>query len=149
MKKFSLFLVMITSITILHAQQTSQDTLQEYTGKYKFPAGSVIAEVTITLDSGVLHGYSDMGNSELREIVKDTFEVVAYGGTATFKRDSAGKIISVHIIVGDTDIEGQKSDSLSLSSIYEWFDQKLFQNQIKTIFIYHSAKNTYLYFKTS
>jgi len=131
---------------ILNAQQTPQDSLQEYTGKYKFPDGSIIAEVTVTLDSGILHGYSDMGSSELKKITKDTFEVVAYGGFATFKRDSTGKIISVHIIVGDTNIEGQKTDSLSLSKTYNWFDRKLFIDEVKGNLIYFLSKNRVLAF---
>lgn len=146
MKIFFLFLMLVITTTILHAQTPSQDSLKEYTGKYKFPEGSTITEVTVTLDNGILYGSSDMGSSELRRIVKDTFEVVAYGGMATFKRDSSGKVSGVHIVVGDTNIEGEKKDSLSLSKIYNLYPQDLFHDRLKESFIYLSSKVSTLKF---
>ena len=51
MRKFFLLLLTITSFTILNAQQTlPTDSLQEYTGKYKFPEGSVVTEITVVLE---------------------------------------------------------------------------------------------------
>ena len=58
------------------------DSLQQYTGKYTFPDGSPA----------------------------DVYEVVAFGGTATFKRKE-GKVTGVQILVGDVNIEGTKSES--------------------------------------
>ena len=70
----------------LHAQQTNlQDTLQQYTGKNKFPDGSVITEVTVTIENGGLLANSAMDSSELWKTKGDVFEVVAYGATATFR----------------------------------------------------------------
>jgi hypothetical protein len=111
MKK-GFFLFFVLAITfILQAQPTNlQDTLQEYTGKYKFPDGSVITEVMVTIENGVLTGSSAMGSSELRKTEGDIFEVVAYSGTATFKRNTENKIIGVHLVVGDIDIEGTKTE---------------------------------------
>ena len=70
----------------LHAQQTNlQDTLQQYTGKYRFPDRSVVTEVTVAIENGGLLANSAMGSSELRKTEGDVFEVVAYGATATFR----------------------------------------------------------------
>jgi restriction endonuclease Mrr len=93
-----------------------QDTLQHYVGKYKFPEGSVVAEITVSVENGVLMASSVMGNAELKKIETDVFEIVGYGGTATFKRNSDGKVITVQIIVGDINMEGTKTElSIRLS----------------------------------
>lgn len=116
MKKIFFLLFAITSVLILHAQQTPQpDTLQQYTGKYKFPDGSVVTEITVTLENGVLMANSVMGSSELRKTEGDMFEVVAYGGLATFKRNAEGKISGVQILVGDITLEGTKTEGMTIN----------------------------------
>src|SRR5262245_21289768 len=82
----------------LVAAQTPQDTLQHYVGKYKFPEGSVITELTVSVENGVLMGSSPLGSAELKKMETDVFEIVGYGGTATFKRNGDGKVITVQII---------------------------------------------------
>src|ERR1700730_8453341 len=116
MQKAILFLLIIfTGFSAVKAQPTpQQDSLKQYTGKYKFPEGSIVTEVTVTLDNNILTANSAMGSSELRKTDGDIFEIVAYAGTATFKRNTEGKISGVRIVVGDTDIEGTKTgDSVS------------------------------------
>lgn len=111
MKKLILFFFAISSSFILSAQQTPQtDSLTEYTGKYKFPEGSEVTEIKVGIENGILWAYSDKGNSELKKIEKDVFEVVQYTGTATFKRDVNGKINLLHIEVGDLIMDGTKSE---------------------------------------
>jgi hypothetical protein len=90
--------------------QTPQDTLQHYVGKYKFPDGSVVTEITVSVENGTLMASSTLGNAELKKIETDVFEIVGYGGTATFKRNSDGKVITVQIIVGDINMEGTKTE---------------------------------------
>ena len=119
MKKLFFLLFAVTTVLILHAQQTPPpDTLQQYTGKYKFPDGSVVTEVTVALESGMLMANSVMGSSELRKTEGDVFEVVAYGGQATFKRNTEGKISGVQIIVGDIILEGTKTEGIFLAVNY-------------------------------
>ncbi len=115
MRKFLLFFFAVSSSFILYAQQTPQaDSLKEYTGKYTFPEGSEVTVVKVVIENGVLWANSDQGNSELKKIEKDVFEVVAYTGVATFKRDEAGKINGIHIEVGDMILDGKKAEEPSL-----------------------------------
>ena len=115
MRKFFLLLFAITGFVTLNAQQAPTDSLQEYIGKYKFPEGSAVTEVTVALENGVLYASSAQGNSELKKIEKDIFEVVAYSGKATFKRDEQAKLKGVTIEIDDLVLEGTKEESSSLS----------------------------------
>ena len=115
MKKFFLFLIMSISFLTVNAQT---DSLNQYTGKYKFPDGSVVTEIIVTLDSTGLIANSAMGSSELKRTEGDVFEILAYGGIATFKRNAENKISGVHIQVGDIDMEGTKTEEAPLSEIF-------------------------------
>ena len=109
MTKLLLFVIAVSGTFILSAQQTSkQDSLKEYTGKYKFPKGSDVTEIRVVVENGELWAKSDKGDSELRRIEKDTFEVVTYTGTATFKRNRKSKVNGLHIAVGDLKMDGKK-----------------------------------------
>ena len=110
MKKILFTTLCFLTFTVMRAQ-TPQDTLQHYIGKYKFPEGSVVTEVTVTVENGALMASSVMGNAELRKMETDIYEIVGYGGTATFKRNADGKVITVQIIVGDINIEGTKTEA--------------------------------------
>jgi hypothetical protein len=108
MRKLVLSFFAISLSIIAVAQQDT--TLQQYTGKYKFPEGSVVTEVTVAIENGVLLANSPMGSSELKKTEADVFEIVAYGGTATFKR-TEGKVSGVQMIVGDMILEGTKAEN--------------------------------------
>ncbi len=96
------------------------DSLQEYTGKYKFPDGSPVTEIGVVVESGLLTATSVMGNSELRKTdTKDVFEVVAYAGTATFTRSDDGKIKTLRIQVQDIDMEGTKEGGWAIAGYRE------------------------------
>jgi len=112
MKYFFLSLLVIIGFLPVNAQA---DSLQQYTGKYKFPDGSVVTEIIVTLDSTVLTANSAMGSSELKKTEGDIFEIVAYGGIATFKRNAENKISGVQILVGDINMEGTKTEGLMIS----------------------------------
>lgn len=112
---FACCLLLVTCVT-----QAQTDTLQEYTGKYKFPDGSPVTEIGVTLENGILTATSVMGNSELRKTdTKDVFEVVAYAGTATFRRGEDSKIKSLRIQVQDVDMEGTRSEGIAVSGYRE------------------------------
>ncbi len=106
MKK-TLFSFLVIFFTMAVSAQT--DTLQEYTGKYKFPEGNPVSEISVVVEGGILTATSAMGNSELKKTdTKDVFEVVAYAGTATFNRGDDGKIKTMRVQVQDVDMEGTK-----------------------------------------
>ena len=48
--------------------------------------------------------------SELRQMNADIFQIVAFNSRTAFKRNSEGKVTGVQIIVGDTNMEGQKTE---------------------------------------
>lgn len=113
MKKTLLSLFVVLCFSAAHAQA---DSLQEYTGKYKFPEGSPVTEIGVIIENASLVATSAMGNSELKKTdSKDVFEIVAYGGTATFKRNGDGKVNLVLIQVQDISMEGTKSEGVYIS----------------------------------
>jgi hypothetical protein len=113
MKKFILSILVLVSFIAVNAQQDT--TLQKYVGKYKFPDGSPVTEINVTIENGVLTATSAMGSTELKKTeTEHVFEVVVYSGLATFKKNTEGKINGVQIVVGDMTLEGTKVESSSL-----------------------------------
>ena len=114
MKKIFFSLLIVFGFLAVNAQT---DSLKQYTGKYKFPDGSPVTEITITVENGLLMASSAMGSTEFRPTsTRDVFEVVAYGGTATFKRKEE-KVTGLQILVGDVNMEGEKTEGLHLGWI--------------------------------
>lgn len=106
MKKLFLSLWVTCGLLVVNAQT---DSLQQYTGKFKFPEGSPVIEITVVLEDGILNANSAIGNSELRKTdTRDVFDIVAYSGTATFSRTDEGKIKTMRVQVQDIDMEGVK-----------------------------------------
>ena len=115
MKKILFSLVVVLAFTAASAQT---DSLQQYVGKYKFPDGSPVTEITVTVEKGLLMAGSAMGSTEFKPTSsRDVFEIVAYGGTATFRKKE-GKVTSVFIQVGDTEIEGTKTEGIVLTTAF-------------------------------
>jgi hypothetical protein len=113
MKKIIFALIFTVGFTAIYAQT---DSLQEYTGKFKFPEGSPVSEIGVVIENGVLTATSAMGNSELKKTdTKDVYEIVAYSGTATFKRNAEGKITTLLIQVQDITMEGTKSEGVLIN----------------------------------
>ncbi len=112
MKK--IFLAFFVTVAGFSAN-AQKDSLQHYIGKYNFPDGSPVTEIVMTLDSGLLMATSAMGSTEFKPTsTPGVFEIVAYGGTATFKR-TEGKVTGVQILVGDVNIEGTKTEGLTIA----------------------------------
>lgn len=108
MKKIFLF---ILGFAVFNSAIAQSDSLNHYSGKYTFPEGSPVTEINVVIEGGVLSASSSMGSTELKKTdTKDVFEIVVYGGTATFKRNAEGKVIAVQIVVGDISMEGSKSE---------------------------------------
>ena len=120
-KIFFCTILLGVAVAAIHAQ-TPQDTLQHYVGKYKFPDGSVVTEVVVTVENGTLFANSAIGNAELKKIEIDVFEIVGFGGTATFKRNGDGKVDRVQIIVGDVNMEGSKTES----GLHQMWNERIF-----------------------
>jgi len=66
----------------------------------------------------VLTASSAIGSSELKRREGDIFDVVAYGGTAIFKRNDEKKVTKLQVQVNDLDMEGEKAAEGSLSAIF-------------------------------
>jgi hypothetical protein len=112
MKKLITFCLGIIAFVFVHAQ--SDSTLKDYVGKYSFPSGSVVSEVSVSLDStnGVLTMYASAGNSVLEKTTdKDTYSIIAFQGTAVFKRNDNKKVIGIVIDAMSYHLEGTKSES--------------------------------------
>ena len=107
MKRILVVLLLMIGVgTAVHAQQDS--TMQQYAGKYIFPQGSAVSEAMVNFESGVLSISSAIGSATLSKIETDRFSIVEYNGTAEFKRNDAGKIVSIHVVVADLDVTGTK-----------------------------------------
>ena len=116
-KLFLFFFATICFVAIAQAQTPTDSTLQEYVGKYKFPDGSVVAEVTVALDNGALTMSSSAGVSPLEKQSEDLYTITQFQGTAKFNRDSNKKIIGVSINAMGYVLEGVKSES---TLVREW-----------------------------
>lgn len=116
-KLIFLFCVSMGFVFMVNAQQTPpQDTtFQEFTGKYKFPDGSVISEAMVALENGALTVTSSAGVSALEKQGEDLFTITQFQGTAKFNRDANRKIIGVSINAMGYQLEGTKSDSIAFT----------------------------------
>ena len=106
MKKI-FFLCLAVCLYVTASAQTDT-TLQQYTGKYKFPDGSVISEAQITLEGGSLSVTSSAGVSPLEKQGEDLFAITQFQGTAKFKRDANKKVVGVSISAMGYELEGTK-----------------------------------------
>jgi hypothetical protein len=115
----SLSLVVLGVAAIAQADST----LKPYTGRYIFPVGSATPEAIVSLESGNLTISSSLGSATLSKINADVFSIVEYNGTATFKRNDAGKINAIHVQVADLDLTGTRDESY----IWWWRHHLLFK----------------------
>ena len=130
MKKSFLLLFLICTGALITQAQKSEAPLKDYTGVYVFPEGSVVPEVEVILQDSLLMMNATAGNSELVRIEKDLFNVVAFNGTAQFKRDEAGKVIGVHIEAAGYILDGTKKEGQPMTIT--------FRPQIQSFWSIHS-----------
>jgi hypothetical protein len=114
-RSFLLLSVLLLIIVAANAQDSTQR--KDYLGKYKFPEGSVVPEVEVLIENGMLMMNSSAGTSSLELIKGDTFTIVAFNGTAAFKRNDAKKVIGVHIDAGGYILDGVKDSTTTMKSI--------------------------------
>lgn len=123
MKKLLMICLLLSSITWVHAQ-SKDSTLQDFIGKYKFPEGSIVAEVTVSAEGEGLVMGSSIGTSALVKIGDDLFSITAYDGSAQFKRDTNKKVIGVSINAGGYALEGTRSDGIAIDKMSAVFIHK-------------------------
>lgn len=110
--KYILFFILTAIASVaLQAQDTSS---YQYLGKYKFPDGSVVAGVEVTMDNGTLVMSSSAGVSNLALLGRDSFNIVSFNGFAVFRRNDNKKVVAVHIEASGYILDGPK-DSTAVS----------------------------------
>ncbi len=117
MKKwFLLCCLSVCLISVAQAQQTppKDSTLKQFVGKYVFPDGSVVAEVTVAIEDTTLTMSSSAGTTLLEKKGEDLYIIVQYQGTAKFNRDANKKVIGVSIDAMGYQLEGTKTDAIAL-----------------------------------
>ena len=99
MKKMILAMATVLFSVVAFSQEvpTSDSTLKQYTGTYKFPEGSVVAEIAVLIDGGSLVMSASAGTSPLEKREEDLFFIVQFQGTAKFNRDANRKVVCVTI----------------------------------------------------
>lgn len=103
--KFYFLMAFCVAMISANAQDS---TFKELTGRYKFPAGSVIDEANVSVENAALTMSSSAGTSTLERIKGDTFNVVSFNGICIFKRDDAKKINGVHVDASGYILDGVK-----------------------------------------
>lgn len=121
MKRILLFFMFSMGLaTLAQAQQTpapAKDTiLQQFVGKYVFPEGSVVPDVTVAIEEGALVMASTQGNSALEKQSDDLYTIVQFQGTAKFNRDAGKKITGVSINAMGYQLEGTKEETKTMAS---------------------------------
>ena len=80
-------------------------------GKYKFSEGSIVPDATVTNENGTIIMTTSAGSSELVKQNEDVYTIVAFQGTAAFKRNDAKKVIGVVIDAMGYHLEGTKEQA--------------------------------------
>ena len=120
MKK--IILSILTSIFIVSANGQSDPApkppLSDFVGRYVFPEGSVVPEVTVAQSGEALTITSAAGSSVLTELGRDSFTIVEFSGLAVFKRGEDKKVNAIHIEAQGYVLDGQKQSGGSWSFTY-------------------------------
>lgn len=115
MKRIFLFIAIIVTASSVYSQADS--TLKEYTGRFVFPEGSIIADATVVLEGDQLSMVTSVGTSALTKAGIDSFTIVEYSGLAVFKRSDAKVINGVHIDAAGYIMDGVKEEAKGISFI--------------------------------
>ena len=120
MRKFILFILTSIFITTANAQSdpAPKPPLSDYVGRYVFPEGSVVPDVTVALNGEALSMTSAAGSSALTESGRDSFTIVEFSGVAYFKRGEDKKVNAVHIEAQGYVLDGQKQSNGAWSFTY-------------------------------
>lgn len=108
MKKFLLFFFASLFVTGAFAQTDKS----RYTGVYKFPDGSVVTTIEVLLQDSALQMASSAGASPLVWVKDDEFTITNFSGVASFKRNSEGRVVGVHIEAMGYVLDGTKQEGM-------------------------------------
>jgi len=111
MRKCVLLLIASFVIITINAQDAPKPPKEDYVGKYVFPDGSVVPDVTVTLSGDALTMSSTAGTSALTELGTDSFSIVEFQGISVFKRGDDKKVNAVHIEAAGYVLDGQKQSN--------------------------------------
>lgn len=115
MKKLIFSTLLLLSVYIASAQV---DSLQEYTGKYKFAEGSPVSTAVISIQNNMLYVDAEAGASPMTKISADVFSVDAFNGVCTFLRNTDKKVVGCKVEVEDMILEGTKTDPAKLQDCF-------------------------------
>ncbi len=107
MKKIFLMAVILMGVMATANAQTS--SLKDYLGKYVFPEGSPVTEVTLTAEDTVLTINSAMGSTPLEKKGVDTFYLSAYDAPIIFKRGADNSVETLTIIVQGMELTAKRT----------------------------------------
>lgn len=102
----------------------SDTTLKEFSGKFTFPSGSVVSEVTVVYEDGALSVNTPFGSSSLERKSGDEFAIPQFQGSAKFKRDASNKVIGVTVEAMGYILEGTKETSFAKNNFRKLFLKK-------------------------
>ena len=105
---FGITFLCFAMVSFAQADTTGKDLV----GRYIFPDGSVVADVTVNFDNGALTMISSAGTSDLVKQKVDLYTIVSFQGNAAFRRDSASKkVLGVVIDAMGYHLEGVKDSA--------------------------------------
>jgi hypothetical protein len=113
MKKMILTALLAWAVLYVQAQTPPEPPMEDYTGLYVFPPGSVVPDVEVTLKDGTLSMHSVAGSSSLSKLGIDTFSIDVFSGIAVFKRGEDKKVKSVYIEAMGYVLEGDKAPGIA------------------------------------
>ena len=102
----------------VNAQTDPKPPLSDFVGRYVFPEGSVVPDVTVASSGDALTMTSAAGSSVLTDAGRDTFTIVEFRGLAIFKRGEDKKVNGVHAEAQGYVLDGQKKSSGEWSFTY-------------------------------
>jgi len=126
MKKILLMAVILMGVMATANAQTS--SLKDYLGKYVFPEGSPVAEVTLTAEDTVLTLNSAMGSTPLEKKGVDTFYLAAYDAPIIFKRGAGYAVETLTIVVQGMELTAKRA-AASFAIKEEDFYAKVWANK--------------------
>jgi hypothetical protein len=126
----SIFISLLYVIGV-DAQTDPKPPLSDFVGRYVFPEGSVVPDVTVALAGEALTMSSVAGSSALTDLGIDSFTIVEFSGLAVFKRGDDKKVNGVHIEAQGYVLDGQKQSSGAwVFTIYIRINRELLRNRI-------------------
>lgn len=95
-------------VGVIATANAQTSPLKDYLGKYVFPEGSPVTEVTLTIEDTVLTINSAMGATALEKKGVDTFYLAAYDAPIIFKRGANNSVETLTIIVQGMELTATK-----------------------------------------